>query len=117
MHKEVSMSATSKMIMEAHGSAATLYGSGDLTTAAVLQAIANVERLPSHVRAICVDLRGIRRTDSRALRTLEAFLRRWRATRRGMSRVKLAETASTSVVAIKFAHKRWPALATAAGSS
>ena len=109
--------STSRMILEAHGSAATLYASGDLTTAAVLQAAARVERLPSHVRAIRVDLRGIRRTDSRALRTLEVFLRRWRATRRGMSRVKLAEAASTNVVAIRFAHKRWPALATAAGSS
>ena len=109
--------STSSMILEAHGSAATLYGSGDLTTSAVLQAVASVERLPSHVRAICVDLRGIRRTDSRALRTLEAFLRRWRGTRQGMSRVKLAKAASANVVAINFAHKRWPALATAAGSS
>ena len=112
------MSALSKMILEAHGSAATLYASGDLTTAAVRRAIASAESLPSHVRALCVDLRGIRRTDSRALRTLETFLRRWRSARRGMSRVKLADHASTTVIAIKFAHKRWaPALATAAGPS
>jgi ABC-type transporter Mla MlaB component len=112
------MSVRSNLTIEAHHSAATVYASGDLTTAAVLRAIATVERLPSHVRAICVDLRGIRRTDSRALRILEAFLRRWRAARRGMSRVKLAETASTSLVAIKFAHKRFaPAPATAVGAS
>ena len=112
------MSVRSNLTIEAHRSAATVYASGDLTTAAVLRAIATVERLPSHVRAICVDLRGIRRTDSRALRSLEAFLGRWRAARRGMSRVKLAETASTSLVAIKFAHKRFaPAPATAVGAS
>ena len=112
------MSAASKMIIEAHGSAATLYASGDLTTAAVLQAVANVERLPSRVRALCVDLRAIRRTDSRALRTLDAFLRRWRGARGGVSRVQLAERTTASVVALKFAHRRWtPALATAEGSS
>ncbi len=112
------MSATSNMIIEAHGSAATLYASGDLTTAAVLRAVANVERLPSHVRALCVDLRAIRRTDSRALRTLDVFLRRWRGARRGLSRVHLAERTTPSVVAIKFAHRRWTAaLATVEGSS
>ena len=112
------MSALSNMILEAHGSAATLYASGDLTTAAVRRAVANVETLPSHVRALCVDLRGIRRTDSRALRTLETFLRRWRSARQGMSRVKLADHASIGIIAIRFAHKRWaPALATAPGPS
>lgn len=112
------MPAISRVTVEAHGSAATLYASGDLTTAAVLQALATVDRLPRHVRALCVDLRAIRRTDSRALRTLEGFLRRWRAARGGMSRVQLAENARTTVVAIKFAHKRWtPALASAGGSS
>ena len=112
------MSDTSKLIVEAHRSAATVYASGDLTTAAVRRAVAAVERLPDDVRAICVDLRGVRRTDSRALQTLESFLRRWRATRRGMSRVKLAEKANTSLIAIRFAHKRWtPALTTGAGAS
>ena len=112
------MSAASRMILEAHGSAATMYASGNLTTAIVRQAVADVERLPSHVRALCVDLRAIRRTDSRALRTLEAFLLRWRGARRGVSRVQLAERTSASLVAIKFAHRRWtPALATAEGSS
>ena len=108
----------SKMILEAHGSAATLYASGDLTTAAVRRAVATVEGLPRHVRALCIDLRGIRRTDSRALRTLEMFLRRWRSARRGMSRVKLPDRANTDVIAIRFAHNRWaPGLATAAGPS
>ena len=112
------MSVTSNLILEAHGSAATLYASGDLTTAAVRHAVARVEQLPGHVRALCVDLRGIRRTDSRALRMLDTFLRRWRGARRGMSRVALADRARTDVMAIKFAHKRWaPALATAAGPS
>jgi ABC-type transporter Mla MlaB component len=117
MHQEVSMSAPSNLTVEAHRSAATVYASGDLTTAAVLRAIATVEQLPPHVRAICVDLRGVRRTDSRALRTLEAFLCRWRAARRGMSRVTLAEHASTSLVGIKFAHKRWTSVTTAVGAS
>lgn len=112
------MSAVSKMILEAHRSAATLYASGDLTTAAVRRAVATVESLPSHVCVLSVDLRGIRRTDSRALRTLETFLRRWRSARRGMSRVQLPDHASTTVIAMKFTHKRWsPALAAAARPS
>lgn len=112
------MSATSRLIVEAHRAAATLYATGDLTTAAVLQAIAIAERLPEHVRAIRVDLRGVRRTDSRALRTMEMFLRRWRASRRGMSRVELAERINTSSVAIRFAHTRGtPAFPTAARAS
>ena len=112
------MSDTSKLIVEAHRSAATIYASGDLTTAAVRRAVEAVERLPADVRAICVDLRGVRRIDSRALPTLEGFLRRWRATRRGMSRVKLAERVHTSLIAIRFAHKRWtPVLTAGAGPS
>jgi ABC-type transporter Mla MlaB component len=95
------------IIVESHRSAATLYAAGELTTSAVLEAIACVEQLPEHVRALCVDLRGVRTTDSRALRALELALRVWRASRRGMSRVKLAQDMETSVVAIKFAHQRW----------
>jgi ABC-type transporter Mla MlaB component len=101
------MPSTSTMMVESHRSAATLYATGDLTTAGVLQAVAHIEGLPEQVRALCIDLRGVRRADSHAMRALEAALRDWRAARRGMSRVKLAEDVDTSLVAIKFAHQRW----------
>src|SRR5688572_19582784 len=101
------MPSSSTMIIESHRTAATLYATGELTTAGVLQAVACIEGLPDQVRALCIDLRGVRTADSHAMRALEAALRDWRAARRGMSRVKLAEDAHTSLVAIKFAHQRW----------
>src|SRR5688500_16111093 len=101
------MPCASTMTVESHRSAATLYAAGELTTAGVLQAVACIEGLPEHVRALCVDLSGVRSADSHAMRALEAALRDWRAARRGMSRVKLSEAADTSLVAIKFAHQRW----------
>jgi ABC-type transporter Mla MlaB component len=101
------MSSPPTIIVESHRSAATLYATGELTTAGVMDAIARVERLPEHVRALRVDLRGVQRTDSHALRALDIALRAWRAARRGMSRVKLAQGLETSLVAIKFAHQRW----------
>jgi ABC-type transporter Mla MlaB component len=101
------MSSAPTIIVEPHRSASTLYATGELTTAAVLEAVACVERLPEHVRALCVDLRGVRRTDSHALRVLDLALRTWRAFRRGMTRVKPAQDMETSLVAIRFAHQRW----------
>src|SRR5688500_865389 len=101
------MPCASTMIVESHRSAATLYATGELTITGVREAIACVEQLPEHVRALRVGLRGVRRADADALRALEIGLRSWRASRRGMSRVKLAQDMETSVVAIKFAHQRW----------
>jgi ABC-type transporter Mla MlaB component len=101
------MPSASTMVVEAHRSAATLYATGELTKRAVMEAIACVEQLPEHVRALCVDLRGARRSESDALWTLELALRNWRGARRGMTRVKLAPDMETSLVALKFAHKRW----------
>lgn len=98
------------MVLESHRSAATLYATGELTIAAVLEAIACVEQLPDHVRALRVDLRGTWRSESRALRTLELALRNWRASRRGMTRVKLPLDMETNLIAIKFAHQRWAPL-------
>lgn len=100
------MLAATTMTVESHRSAATLYATGELTTANVHDAIASVEQLPQHVRALCVDLRGVWRTDSDAMRALDASLRVWRASRRGVTRVKLAENADTTVVAIRFTHRR-----------
>src|SRR5688572_3621338 len=99
------MTSASTMAVESHRTAATLYATGELTNAAVLEAIACVEQLPDHVRALCVDLRGARRSESDALWALELALRNWRAARRGMTRVKLAPDMETSLVAIKFAHQ------------
>ena len=86
------MSSESTIMVESHRSAATLYASGELTADGVLRAIAQVEQLPNHVRALCVDLRALyERPTSRALRALEIALRDWRAARRGMSRVRFPE--------------------------
>ena len=101
------MRSTPEMIVESHLTAATLYATGDLTTAGVLQAVACIDGLPQQVRALCVDLRGVRTPDSRAMRALEIALRDWRASRRGMSRVKLPEAADAGLVALKFTHQRW----------
>jgi ABC-type transporter Mla MlaB component len=101
------MPCASTMTVESHRSAATLYATGELTAAGVLQAATCIEGLPEHVRALRVDLRGVRSADSHAMRALEAALRDWRAARRGMSRVKLAEDTDTTLIAIKFAHQRW----------
>ena len=79
-------------MVESHRSAATLYASGELTADGVLRAIAQVEQLPSYVRALCVDLRAVRGVgDERTLRALDIALRDWRATRRGITRVQLAD--------------------------
>ena len=97
------------IIVESHRSAATLYAIGELTVGSVTEAIDRIEHLPKQVRALCVDLRGVRTTDPRALRALELALRTWRASRRGISRVKLAQNLETSLVAIRFTHQRWSA--------
>jgi hypothetical protein len=100
------MSSTPTIIVESHGSGATVYASGELTTAGVLEAVARVERLPEHVQALRVDLPGVRHADAQALRSLDMALRTWRAFRRGMTRVKLAQGLETNVVALKFPHQR-----------
>jgi hypothetical protein len=104
-----------RMIVEAHRSAATLYAIGEFTTTEVLLAIAHMEQLPENVRAVCIDLRGAGKIESDAMRALERALRDWRAARRGMSRVKLADDADTDLVAIRFAHQRFGSSAPPAG--
>jgi ABC-type transporter Mla MlaB component len=89
IHQEVWMSSESTITLESHRSAAALYASGALTAEGVLRAMAQVAQLPSHVRALCVDLRAVRVIDDAGLRALDAALREWRAARRGMSRVRL----------------------------
>ena len=84
------MSVESTVIVESHGSAATLYASGELTADGLLWALAHVERLPTNVRALCVDLRAVRVIEDGALRTLGVALRNWRVLRHGMSRVRLS---------------------------
>jgi hypothetical protein len=101
------MCAAPAIILESHRSAATLYINGELTPARVLEAIGWADELPDHVRALRVDLRGAHRSESDALRALERGLRRWRGSRRGMTRVKLAPDMETSAVAIRYMHRRW----------
>ena len=101
------MLTPSAVIAESHRSAATLYAIGELTTTEVLLVVAHIDLLPENVRALCIDLRGVRTVEPCAMRALELALRDWRAARRGVSRVKLADDAETSLVAIRFAHRRW----------
>jgi ABC-type transporter Mla MlaB component len=89
------MPAAYTIVVESHRSAATLYAVGELTTAAVLQLIARAYQLPDHVRALRIDLRGVREYDPLALRALEVGLSPWRACRRAMSRVALPDDAHT----------------------
>ena len=101
------MRSESMLSVESHRSAATMYLTGELTTAGVMRAIAQADQLPENVRALCLDLRGVRRADSYAMRVLEIGLRDWRSTRRGMSRVKLPDSADAGLIALKFPHQRW----------
>jgi ABC-type transporter Mla MlaB component len=110
------MHMPSAVIAESHRSAATLYAIGELTTAEVLLAVAHMEQLPENVRALCIDLRGVRKVESNAMRALELALRDWRAARRGVSRVKLPDDTETDLVAIRFAHRRWDPAMTVAGA-
>jgi ABC-type transporter Mla MlaB component len=109
------MHTQSAVIAESHRSAATLYAIGELTTTEVLLVAAHMAQLPENVRALCIDLRGVRKVDPSAMRALELALRDWRAARRGVSRVKLADDADTNLVAIRFAHRRWDATAPTTG--
>jgi hypothetical protein len=95
------------IILESHRSAATLYISGELTPARVFEALERAHELPEHVRGLRIDLRGAHRGESDALSALERGLRRWRGSRRGMTRVKLAPVMETSAIAIRYVHRRW----------
>lgn len=101
------MTAASTIMVESHRSAATLYAIGVLTTAAVLRLIAHAYQLPDHVRALRIDLRGVRQADPHAMRALELGLSPWRACRRGMSRVTLPDHLDTGLSGLRFAHRRW----------
>jgi hypothetical protein len=99
------MLAASTLVVESHRSAATLYAIGALTTAAVLQLIARAHELPDHVRALRIDLRGVRQTDTHAMRALELGLSPWRACRRGISRVTLPDGLHPALCGLGFAHR------------
>ena len=75
--------------LESHASGATLYLTGALSVAGARLALAAVQGLPDPVRALRVDLRGIRLFDPAALHLLAAQLRDFRRARGGVTRVKL----------------------------
>lgn len=75
--------------LESHGSGATLYLTGALSIAGARTALAAVHELPHRVRALRIDMRGIRLFDPAALHLLAAQLRDWRGSRSGITRVKL----------------------------
>ncbi|MGQ0712205.1 MAG: hypothetical protein ACT4PJ_00585 [Gemmatimonadaceae bacterium] len=101
------MHTPSAVIAESHRSAATLYLSGELTPERVMEALAHIAGLPGHIGAVCLDLRAVLTVPAPALRAIELALRDWRAASRGVSRVKLADDVDVSLVAIRFAHRRW----------
>jgi ABC-type transporter Mla MlaB component len=101
------MPSPANILVESHRTASTLYITGELTLDRVMEAIGRAEQLHADVRALRVDLRAAHRSESDALRALEVGLRRWRAARRGMTRVKLAPDMETNLVALKYAHRRW----------
>jgi len=77
----------SQLSVEAHPSAATAYLKGPLTAGLVARAIMACRALPSSVRGVRVDLRGVSVANVHALAMLEAHILEWSAERRGVSRV------------------------------
>ena len=75
--------------LESHGFGATLYLTGALSMTGSRRAFAAIKSLPACVRALRIDMRGIRLFDPAALHFLAAELRGWRADRAGITRVKL----------------------------
>ena len=75
--------------LESHGSGATLYLTGALSVAGSRRAFAAIQSLPPLVRALRIDMRGIRLFDPAALHFLAVELRGWREDRAGITRVKL----------------------------
>ena len=78
--------------LESHGSGATLYLTGALSVAGSRLALEAVQGLPHRVRALRIDMRGIRLFDPDALHLLAGQLRDWRRSRSGITRVKLPRT-------------------------
>ena len=77
----------SQLFVEAHTFAATAYLEGRLTASLAARVIMACRALPSSVRAVRVDLRGVTVAEVHALAMLEAHIVEWRAERRGVSRV------------------------------
>ena len=75
--------------LESHGSGATLYLTGALSIAGSRRAFTTIQSLPRGVRALRIDMRGVRLFDPAALHLLAAELREWREERSGITRVKL----------------------------
>ena len=75
--------------LEAHARGATLYLTGALSVAGSRRALEAIQALPGEVRALRIDMRGIRLFDPHALLLLASQLRDWRTARSGITRVKL----------------------------
>jgi anti-anti-sigma regulatory factor len=73
--------------IEAHAEAATVHLHGDLTVGGALRAIDACRTLPTRVRTLVIDLRGVTAIEAEALGTLHRQLRRWRDGRGGRIRV------------------------------
>ena len=71
--------------LEAHARAATLYLHGTLLPHAVVGAFRACYTLPSAVRRLRVDLRGVRATHPAAADTLAILVAEWARARRGVA--------------------------------
>jgi ABC-type transporter Mla MlaB component len=83
--------------LEAHRDAATLYVAGTLSVAGALDVMRRCDALPNRVRALRVDLRGVRLMDVCALEALAFTLRRWRDARCGITRIALPSPRAAAV--------------------
>ena len=77
--------------LEAHANAATLYLHGTLLPHAVLGAFRPCYTLPSAVRRLRVDLRGVGATHHAAADTLAILVEEWERARRGTARIDLPD--------------------------
>ena len=77
----------SRLSVEAHDCAATIYVSGPLTAAVAARAIFACRTLPAALRGVRVELRAVSVWDADALVMLEVLLVDWSAERHGASRI------------------------------
>jgi hypothetical protein len=72
-----------RVLLEAHGTGATIYVAGHLSSSAAERTEAIVAELPSETRVIRLDLRAVDLTEPTAFVRVAGALNRWRARVRG----------------------------------
>ena len=77
----------SQLVVEAHGSGAAAYVSGQFSLAAAARTIAACLRLPKEIRTLRADLRAVTAWDIDAILMLESLLVEWSRERFGVHRI------------------------------